>query len=412
MKTGIVVLGLLSSLSQQSEFERYQAQMGHDYQAYQAEQQNQYDAFTREYRRGFEQYKRGIREKWSYAEVSTSHKLVIYGEQLNVKLAVDYAKGEVRFSTLKQGQTLAQLKAEFMAMFARPLSEITEKQLVHSDTQLSLAASLALSEEEVAQLAEKLIQESAKLSEQAVVQQTLSDISQTTAVLGQLDVNQGYTHTLKNEQLGYQQLLNQNEINTAQTFQHAVSDKRWQRTKPYRTQVNAQAKNYRLPPALIYAVMETESSFNPLAQSPIPAFGLMQIVPGSAGKDVNLYLHQSSQAPTVKQLFDPNTNLIFGTTYFNLLFNRYFASVKSPQSRLYCAIAAYNTGPGNVARTFNGTASRSLVVATQIINTKSPEEVRKHLMEHLPYEETRRYLGKVLKAQNYYASVLDNQRQL
>ena len=37
--------------------------------------------------------------------------------------------------------------------------------------------------------------------------------------------------------------------------------------------------------ALVYAVIETESAFDPLATSHIPAYGLMQIVPRSAGLD-------------------------------------------------------------------------------------------------------------------------------
>ncbi|WP_159739967.1 transglycosylase SLT domain-containing protein, partial [Vibrio atypicus] len=60
--------------------------------------------------------------------------------------------------------------------------------------------------------------------------------------------------------------------------------------KRYLPEVQQQAKRYNLDPALLLAIVHTESSFNPLARSPIPAFGLMQIVPTSAGKDVSNFL--------------------------------------------------------------------------------------------------------------------------
>ena len=72
-----------------------------------------------------------------------------------------------------------------------------------------------------------------------------------------------------------------------------------------------------------------------------------------------------------------------------LMFNQ-LEDVAHNVSREYCVIAAYNTGPSNVFRTF----SRDRVAAVNQINGLQPAGVYDQLHEHLPYQETRHYLEK------------------
>jgi len=60
---------------------------------------------------------------------------------------------------------------------------------------------------------------------------------------------------------------------------------------------------------------------------------------------------------------------------------------------LYCTIAAYNTGAGNVAKTFIG--NRNINKAAITINKLTPKQVYTKLMSNLPYNETKKYLKKV-----------------
>jgi membrane-bound lytic murein transglycosylase C len=147
--------------------------------------------------------------------------------------------------------------------------------------------------------------------------------------------------------------------------------------------------------------MESESHFNPYAVSSIPAFGLMQVVPGSAGKDAWKLLKNSDGRPSKSYLFNPDNNIEMGSAYLHILNSRYLADIKHPKSREYCVIAAYNTGSGNVLKTF----SKDRKYAVTVINRLDPDAVFNRLKNSLPYEETRRYVKKVTEAKKRYTAL-------
>jgi membrane-bound lytic murein transglycosylase C len=152
---------------------------------------------------------------------------------------------------------------------------------------------------------------------------------------------------------------------------------------------------------LIMAVIKTESNFNPFAVSSAGAFGLMQIVPSSAGRDVHRFLNGRDETPGRDFLFAPENNIQYGTAYLHLLQYRYLKSIENPVSREYCAIAAYNTGSGNVFKAFGVRPA----AAPQKINDLSPLDVYTTLRANLPYQETRRYLVKVLDAKKNFVNM-------
>ena len=64
------------------------------------------------------------------------------------------------------------------------------------------------------------------------------------------------------------------------------------RAKKYQPLIERFAGRFSISRNLVYAIMKTESDFNPYAVSKAPAFGLMQIVPATAGRDVNIFLNK------------------------------------------------------------------------------------------------------------------------
>src|SRR5450432_3785335 len=82
---------------------------------------------------------------------------------------------------------------------------------------------------------------------------------------------------------------------------------------------------YNVDPALIRAVIETESHWNSKAVSSKGALGLMQLVPGTA------------RELGVQNAFDPRQNLDAGVRYLQMLLQRYNGDLDR-------ALAAYNAG--------------------------------------------------------------------
>jgi len=178
-----------------------------------------------------------------------------------------------------------------------------------------------------------------------------------------------------------------------------VKDHLHVRARKYRPHVETYADRYKVSKNLIFAVIKTESDFNPWAVSKAPAFGLMQIVPGSAGHDVNRFLNRPG-LPSEKMLLNPAENILYGSVFLHILDAQYLSGIRNRVSREYCVIAAYNTGAGNVLRTFDKNRNR----APDKINQMAPLEVYQALKANLPYHETRRYLTKVMSAKKDFVN--------
>lgn len=167
----------------------------------------------------------------------------------------------------------------------------------------------------------------------------------------------------------------------------------------YASYVAQNSRRFRVKSSLIYAVMEAESSFNPYAISHVPAYGLMQIVPSTAGRDAHQLIYNRAGTPSKDYLFVPQNNIQMGAAYLSILNDRYLARVSHPLSREYCVIAGYNTGSGNVLKAFHNNRDQAFAQ----INRLSPAQVYNQLVAKLPYAETRRYLPKVTQYQRKYS---------
>lgn len=174
------------------------------------------------------------------------------------------------------------------------------------------------------------------------------------------------------------------------------------RARKYHPMVLAHAQKYNLDPALIMAMIHTESEFNPEARSQASAYGLMQLVPHTAGQEAYHRIYGQRRKLTPQYLFDPNNNIELGTAYLHILKKGYLGAITDPLSRTYCAVAAYNAGPSNVWKAF--TPRPSLKEAILTINSLTPADVYQRLVEALPSIESRNYLRDVIKRVSLYSS--------
>ena len=134
----------------------------------------------------------------------------------------------------------------------------------------------------------------------------------------------------------------------------------------YSTNVRVYASQDHLDPALLAAVIEAESKFNPDARSPAGAVGLMQLTPTTAR---GIAQYTGGSRFRVSDLTNPDINIRYGAWYLGHLLERYH------DERL--ALAAYNAGQENVDRW-----------------------QREH--EGIQFDETRDYISKVERLQKIY----------
>jgi peptidoglycan lytic transglycosylase len=104
--------------------------------------------------------------------------------------------------------------------------------------------------------------------------------------------------------------------------------------------VRGHADNYRLEPELLAAVIYTESKFDPDAQSPSGAIGLMQLLPETAA---GIAERTGGSRFQTSDLYDPELNVRYGSWYLRHLLDKYDGDLRK-------ALAAYNGGQGNVDR--------------------------------------------------------------
>lgn|GEM_PF-2395734 len=106
----------------------------------------------------------------------------------------------------------------------------------------------------------------------------------------------------------------------------------------YRILVCRYADKANLPDAFVHKVVLAESGGDPRAVSTAGAKGLMQIMP-AAEADVLKKLDRAEKG----DLFDPEYNLLIGTTYLRMLTDRFGGDA-------HLVLGAYHMGPTRVAR--------------------------------------------------------------
>ena len=144
----------------------------------------------------------------------------------------------------------------------------------------------------------------------------------------------------------------------------------------HETVIREQARDKNLDPALIAAVINAESRFQPGRVSETGARGLMQLMPETA---------QAIAAATggsgfkMADLDEPDTGISYGSWYLRRLLEHY-------DGETLLAVAAYNAGMGNVD---------SWVA-------EDPGAASEFTIDDIPFPETQAYAEKVLDARDGY----------
>ena len=145
---------------------------------------------------------------------------------------------------------------------------------------------------------------------------------------------------------------------------------------PFKSEFETSSRQASIAPTWAYGIARSESLFMRDVRSSAGAIGLMQLMP-STGRSVAKALRLRYTG--VKTLTDPESNIRLGTRYLGDMGERY-------DGNLVLATAAYNAGPHRVDRWLpeSGTIDARVWI------------------ENIPFNETRKYVKRVLAAQTIF----------
>jgi len=148
--------------------------------------------------------------------------------------------------------------------------------------------------------------------------------------------------------------------------------------KAYSGNVAMYSKKFGVEESFIFSIIRAESFFNPRAESPVHARGLMQLMPFTANQvSKSLGVEALDQ---MDKLFDPETNIKLGSAYLARLLRQF-------DQNYILAAAGYNAGPHRVQTWLSQFGFHDQDV----------------FVEHIPFKETRGYVKKVMGFMDHYS---------
>lgn len=361
------------------EGKQYMEKESQEFNRYMAQLQKEFDDYKRIVDEEYGNYKKEILKHWSDAEISDNKKWVEYSSDFKTRRVVDFEEGTIKIEI--QADKKEKLDEKVFDRILEDMILEDKKTAFERDT-LSL------------NIEKRVIEKTEHIKTDEVKKDPIMALM----ITGSTDPTKEQTTAAVVDMLKKAVIdrkpANNNSANVVMLLKASLPSKyASKKAEQYKPVINSYADKQNIDSSMVLAVMHTESAFNPMATSHVPAYGLMQIVPSSGGKDATAYLFGKPVLLAPSYLYNYENNINVGTAYLHVLFHDYLKAVANLESRLYCAIAAYNTGPGNVAKAFTG--KRNFVEAAKMINEMAPEDVYKTLINRLPYDETRQYLKKV-----------------
>lgn len=363
--------------SHKKEFQDYRTQIDLEFEIYKQIVDSEY-----------KKYKGQILKYWDSPEVTGKKKFVEYSPDFKIKKSVDYENGTLALHIILPKDT-----------GNTDIDKKIEQQLMDLVAENSKTAH---KRDMLSQNIEKRLNKAVKNIKKATVEE-VPIISDVIIGVDKPDKQQVITavKTLrKKEKIKKRSVPGSDDSQVVSVTIKLPPGSMAKKAELYIDTVKKYAKKRKIDPALILAVMETESAFNPMARSYVPAYGLMQIVPRSAGLDASEFVFGKQMILSPSYLYNGDNNVRMGAAYIHILNYRYLKAITDEESRLYCVIAAYNTGAGNVARAFTGRTN--IRAAAKTINSLSPDTVYRRLLKKLPHHETRNYIKNVAQRMRSY----------
>jgi len=352
------------------------------FNSFKKSQEDGFKSYKKAQNAAFAKYKKGISEIWQEPKMSTKKKWVSYSEDKKTRSDVDFEAETITVETIASSPQEAQMKLK--VALAKAVT-IDTKTVQKTDPLEKILAKIKKPKGIV----------DAKVKAEPIL----------ATVIFKKPPTRKSVAAYVNKHINKKKIV----VQPAQKIKHSKlytikvkmpKNAMIKRSKIYYSEIKKHSLKQKIPMALTFAIMHSESNFNPRARSHIPAYGLMQLVPKTAGIDTYRYLYKKKRLVTGQYLYNSTNNITMGTAYLHILYYRYLRKIKNPDSRMYCTIAAYNTGAGNIAYAF--TKKYNMNKAAPLINKLTPDEVYAKLMKDLRWDEPKHYLKKVSKRMSAY----------
>jgi len=364
--SAIYILSILfGGLGAQSDYIEWLKKDQQAFSVYEDSITAEYKKYEMEDSRAFEKFKREVEEKWEVFKSPIKKEYVEYDDKKESRISVNFEKGTITVEVLlEEGESAVKARQK--------LKEATEKivKLKGEDDKPLLENQLESPKKE-------------KVTP-ANIQQLSSELIKKDKI--KVEKNHRGDDGKKRTKFTVVIPLKKNHLN--------------ERAKRYEKFVLKYSAKFAIDPAIVFAVIETESAFNPKAKSHIPAYGLMQLVPKSGARDAYLYVYKKDKYLSKRYLYTPEKNIELGCAYLAKIKNVYFKGIMDEEKAYICVIPAYNTGIGNVSLTLTG--DTKLKAATSVANSMNTTDLYNKLTTELKHKEARDYLTRVWERKKKY----------
>lgn len=350
------------------------------------------------YAAALQDYQSKIRRQWPSAEVSSATRWVSYSEDFSVRSVVDFKSNLMEISLenfYRNGQAdLASVRA---------IAQTSVENL------LATRLSDAQQRDPVAMALDEVFEERGAMrgddASDALVFAELFDSERPDAAA----IASTAERMMQGARIRFQAL-------SASADQVPVFDKRRvtyvvplpatrlrMKARQYQPWVRERAAKAGLPVDGVLAMMHAESYLNPLARSHAPAFGLMQVVPSTMGRDATAALFNEPRLLSPRYLFNAENNIEVATAYLGAIYNGQSAGIGNAQSRWYFTQAVYKIGLTEAARRFDAGGDPEKAITA--INTLQPAQVLQQLMRQDVNFPLRDYFAQVQQLQASYRAL-------
>lgn len=341
----------------------------------------------------WQQMKREIEQKWDRARQSTEREWVDYSSTYEARSTVDFEKGVIEITVLvpigEAGSSHADPESVLLAMKAVQAELAGAGAPALAGTRAPDPASMMIARAampaawaKIVRQFEQIFSREAKAGRPVLANQVIAKSG--TPVEPRTAKAFAESELIPNAVVEDKPMQAQDGVTRAQVTARVplAPDHLQRRALLYRDDVAAQARRHGLDPRLLFAIIHTESYFNPLAQTPTPAYGLMLLVPRGPARDAYNYLYNDDIVLDDVYLKDPSRNVELGAAYLHLLRRQLVPNMDEGETKNFLVACAYTWGVEKTRDQILKQARVQDLTATQVftlLTQKTPEAVRVYL---------------------------------